>query len=63
MAKKLSSIQKLKHIEDETFKLGNKCAKSFENDDSIHSLKATVMAYRCSMQAIRDQARYKIVKK
>jgi len=63
MVKKFSSTQKLKYIEDETFKLGNKCAKSFEDDNSVHSLKATVMAYRCSMQSIRDQARYKIVKK
>lgn len=40
--------------------MGNKAAKSFEKSESFNSLRATVMAYRCSMQAIRDQARYKI---
>jgi hypothetical protein len=42
--------------------MGKKAAKSFEKNDDINSLRATVMAYRCSMQSIRDQARYKISK-
>jgi hypothetical protein len=62
MATKLSSTQKLKHIENEAFKMGNKAAKSFEKNENFNSLRAAVMAYRCSMQSIRDQARYKINK-
>ena len=62
MAIKSSSIQKLKCIENEAFKMGNKAAKSFAKNESFNSLKAAVTAYRCSMQSIRDQARYKISK-
>lgn len=40
--------------------MGNKAVKSFEKSESFNSLRAAVMAYRCSMQSIRDQARYKI---
>lgn len=60
MEEKSTSIKKLKRIEEEAFKMGNKAAKSFEKNESFNSIRAAVMAYRCSMQSIRDQARYKI---
>jgi hypothetical protein len=60
MAEKKNSMQILKHIEKQAFKMGNKAAKDFEKSENYNSLKATVAAYRCSMQSIRDQARYKI---
>lgn len=60
MKKKLSNKQKLEHIADETFEMANKTAKSFNKTGDIGSLRATIAAYRCSMQSIRDQARYKV---
>ena len=42
--------------------MGNKAAKAFDKSESFNSLRAAVIAYRCSMQSIRDQARYKISK-
>ena len=42
--------------------MGNKAAKSFAKNENFNSLRAAVIAYRCSMQSIRDQARYKISK-
>lgn len=62
MATKRLNTKKLKQIEEITFDMGNKSAKSFGKTHDIHSLRAAVTAYRCSMQAIRDQIRYKIGK-
>ena len=62
MATKNSNIKKLKEIEEKTFKAGNKAIKGFDNTYDICSLRAAVTAYRCSMQAIRDQIRYKVGK-
>ena len=62
MATKNLNMRKLKEIEEVSFKMGNKAAKSFDNNLDVFALRAAVTAYRCSMQAIRDQARYKIVK-
>lgn len=60
MATKSSNTQMLKHIAEETFKIGNKVAKSFNKTGDIGSLRATIAAYRCTMQSIRDQARYRV---
>ena len=60
MKKKSSNKEKLEHIANETFEMAKKTAKSFSKTGDIGSLKATVAAYRCSMQSIRDQARYKV---
>jgi hypothetical protein len=60
MKKKVSNKEKLKQIADETFEIGKKTAESFNKTGDIGSLRATVAAYRCSMQSIRDQARYKV---
>jgi len=42
--------------------MGNVSSRAFRKTENFNSLKAAVMAYRCSMQSIRDQARYKISK-
>jgi len=60
MAEKSSNTQKLKHIANETFEMGKKTAKLFNKTGDIGSLRATIAAYRCTMQSIRDQARYKV---
>lgn len=60
MATKNLNTKKLKEIEEIAFKMGNKAAKGFNEDLNIASLKAAVTAYRCSMQAIRDQIKFKI---
>ena len=62
MATKRLNTKKLKQIEEITFDMGNKSAKSFAKTNNINSLRAAVTAYRCSMLAVRDQIRYKISK-
>lgn len=62
MKKEKDSVNKLKHIENATFDMGNHAYEGFKETTSLASLKGAVSAYRCSMQAIRDQARYKITK-
>lgn len=58
---KASKINKrLQQIEDSTFSMGQKAKNSFSKTGNINSLKAAVIAYRCSMQSMRDRARFKI---
>lgn len=42
--------------------MGNTSAKAFDKSQNFNSLRAATIAYRCCMQSIRDQARYKINK-
>jgi len=53
-------MKKLQVIEDKSFEMGNIASQSFNENGNGASLRFAVMSYRCSMQAIRDQARYKI---
>ena len=50
---------KLKKIEDNMFHAGNLCVNAWEANKDIASLRMAVSTYRTSMQAMRDQARYK----
>lgn len=59
IAKKAKLKNKLKHIEDTMFDAGNKCTASFKKSGNNATLRVAVSAYRTSMQAMRDQARYK----
>lgn len=60
MKNQVTSIKKLEHIEDATFDMGNHAYAGFKESSSLASLKGAVSAYRCSMQAIRDKARYNV---
>jgi len=63
MKTQVTSIKKLEHIENANFDMGNHAYSGFKDSSSLASLKGAVSAYRCSMQAIRDQARYKVSNK
>jgi len=60
---KLSRVDKLKNIEDSCYEIGKACSESFDKSADIVTVRATVAAYRCSMQAMRDSMRYAIKKK
>lgn len=63
MKKDKISVEKLESIENATFDMGNYAYEGFKQTSSLASLKGAVAAYRCCMQAIRDQSRYKVTKK
>ena len=63
MKKQKTSVRKLESIENATFDMGNYAYEGFKDTTSLSSLKGAVAAYRCCMQSIRDQSRYKITKK
>jgi len=54
-----SQIEKLKDIEEIGYDMGNMTYENFKKTQNLASLKASVSACRLSMQAIRDQIRYK----
>jgi hypothetical protein len=54
------SVKKLEVIENHGFEMGNISYSAFIENQNISSLKGAVSAYRLSMQAIRDQSRYKV---
>ena len=54
------SVKKLEVIENHGFEMGNISYNAFIENKNISSLKGAVSAYRLSMQAIRDQSRYKV---
>ena len=54
---------RLQVIEQRTFEMGNVCEKAFKQTKSIPFLKAGISAYRCSMQAMREQVRLSPPKK
>jgi hypothetical protein len=60
MKKEKVSIKRLEHIETASFNMGNYAYEGFKESSSLASLKGAVTSYRCCMQAIRDQARYKV---
>ncbi len=53
-------VKKLQHIENTTFDMGNVAYQGFKDSFNLASLKGAVASYRCCMQALRDQARYKV---
>jgi len=59
MAKE-SKQNRLKLIEDAAYQMGEKAKKGFEKSNNLNSLRGAVSAYRCSMQAMRDQMRYAV---
>ena len=59
--KTLNRVQKLQVIEDETFEMGEKALKAFIKSGSVSTLRGAVVAYRCSMQAMRDNIRFTVV--
>ena len=59
MKKKQTDQQKrLKAIESDAFDMGSKASKSYKATGNFSALRGAVIAYRCSMQAMRDQMRY-----
>lgn len=63
MKKDKKSFKKLESIENATFDMGKYAYEGFKQSSNLASLKGAVAAYRCCMQAIRDQSRYKVTKK
>lgn len=55
----VKAAAKLKVIEDTMFKSGNSCVSIWESKGDIATLRMAVATYRTSMQAMRDQSRYK----
>jgi hypothetical protein len=56
--KKTDQQKRLKSIEIDAFEMGFKASKSYKNTGNFSALRGAVIAYRCSMQAMRDQMRY-----
>ena len=59
---KLSEVEILEEIKDDMYSIGKKCVNSFGGLSDIVSIRGANIAYRCSMQAIRDKCRYHIKK-
>jgi len=51
---------RLKLIEEAAFQMGEKAKRGFDKSNNLSSLRGAVAAYRCSMQAMRDQMRYAV---
>ena len=52
----------LEHYEEIGYHAGNDCYEVFNETKNLSALRGTIAACRLSMQAIRDQTRYKISK-
>ena len=57
---KYKKQNRLKMIEDAAYQMGEKAKRGFEKSNNLNSLRGAVAAYRCSMQAMRDQMRYAV---
>ncbi len=57
---KLSQIERLEHYEQVGFDAGNSCYAAFNESKNLSALKGAISSYRLSMQAIRDQVKFKI---
>jgi hypothetical protein len=57
---KLSQIERLEHYEQVGFDAGNACYAAFNETKNLSALKGAISSYRLSMQAIRDQVKFKI---
>ena len=60
---KLKKQNMLQEIQNDSYNMGKKAKKGFEESNNINSLRAAVLAYRCCMQAMRDQMRYAVPQK
>ena len=59
---KLKKAKRLQKIEDNTFDMGTIAYDAFKDSTNFAALRASVISYRASMQAMRDQMRYTISK-
>lgn len=59
---KVSQIEKLEWYEEAGFHTGNLAYQAFIETQNLAALKGSISAYRLSMQAIRDQMKFKIGK-
>jgi|APGre2960657505_1045072.scaffolds.fasta_scaffold27560_4 hypothetical protein len=59
---KSKKAQKLQKIEDNAFDMGTIAYDAFKASTNFAALRASVISYRASMQAMRDQMRYTISK-
>ena len=59
---KSKKAQKLQKIEDNAFDMGTIAYNAFKASTNFAALRASVISYRASMQAMRDQMRYTISK-
>lgn len=59
---KLEQIEKLEWYEEVGFYMGNTAYAAFNETQNLAALKGAISAYRLSMQAIRDQMKFKIGK-
>jgi len=57
---KVSQIKKLEWYEEAGFYTGNVAYQAFLETQNLSALKGAISAYRLSMQAIRDQVKFKI---
>lgn len=57
---KESQIKKLEWYEEVGFNAGNDCYTAFNETKNLSALKGAISSYRLSMQAIRDQVKFKI---
>lgn len=57
---KISQIERLEHYEQRGYDAGNDCYAAFEETKNLSALRGAISAYRLSMQAIRDQVKFKI---
>ena len=57
---RLSQIEKLEWYEEVGFEAGNASYAAFTETQNLSALKGAISAYRLSMQAIRDQVKFKI---
>lgn len=57
---KVSQITKLEWYEEAGFHTGNMAYEAFIDTQNLSALKGAIAAYRLSMQAIRDQVKFKI---
>lgn len=60
--KKPNKKNTLQLIEENTFNMGTFAYNVFKKTTNYNALRASVSAYRASMQAMRDQMRYNISK-
>lgn len=55
-------MEKLEHYEEIGYNAGNDCYAVFTETKNLSALRGTISACRLSMQAIRDQVKFKISK-
>jgi hypothetical protein len=59
----MKTEKKLKIIEEESFEMGNTAYKKFKETEGFAALRASVDAYKVTLQSIRYQLIYNNLKK